>query len=73
MDVTKLYERFLTLPIPTKAVINGHAYAGGLILSLMHDFRIMAKGKSKLCFSELAVKMPMMPPYTALVKATIPI
>ena len=32
-----LLKKVMTLNMPSMAVINGHAYAGGLILSLMHD------------------------------------
>ena len=38
------------------ALINGHAYAGGLFLALCHDFRIIAP-KSKVWFSELHVNV----------------
>ena len=40
--------------MPTLAVLNGHAYAGGLFLALCHDFRIMHT-KAKVCFSEMLV------------------
>jgi len=53
------------------AVINGHAYAGGLIFALMHDFRIMAKGAGRLCLSELKIGLPLPPPYNAYCKATL--
>ena len=68
-----LLNRFMTLPIPSMAVINGHAYAGGLILALLHDFRVMAKGKSRICLSELALGMPLPPAYNAYCHATLPI
>ena len=44
-----LLNRLMTLSVPSMAVINGHAYAGGLILALTHDFRVMAKGKKRIC------------------------
>ena len=34
------------------AVLNGHTYAGGFILAMCHDFRVMHDGKSRLCLSE---------------------
>ena len=40
---------------------------------LMHDFRVMAKGKSKICLSELALGMPLPPAYNAYCSATLPI
>ncbi len=40
---------------PQIAVINGHAFAGGAVLSVMADFRFMAAGKGKISFSETRV------------------
>jgi enoyl-CoA hydratase/carnithine racemase len=37
----RLFARMLTLNVPSLAVINGHAYAGGLLFAISHDFRIM--------------------------------
>ena len=39
--------------MPSMAVINGHAYGGGFVLSLAHDFRIMKSTRSKVCLSEI--------------------
>lgn len=36
-----LWRRLLTYPMPTIALINGHAFAGGLMTAMMHDYRIM--------------------------------
>jgi len=69
----QLLARFLTLPMPTMAVLNGHTYAGGLILALCHDFRIMAEGRRKICLSELRVGFPLPPAYNAFCAATLPI
>jgi Delta3-Delta2-enoyl-CoA isomerase len=68
-----LLARFITLPIPTLAVINGHAYAGGLILALCHDFRIMHDGKRRICLSELNLGMPLPTAYSVIMKATVDI
>ena len=50
-----LIEKLVTFPLPTMAVINGHAYAGGAILALLHDFRIMNSQKGNVCLSEATV------------------
>lgn len=68
-----LLNRILTLSIPSMAIMNGHAYAGGLILALTHDFRVMAKGKSKICLSELNLGMPLPPAYVAYCHSTLPV
>ena len=45
--------KLLTIGLPSLCVIVGHAYAGGLIFSLMHDRRIMKNKSGKLCLSEI--------------------
>ena len=52
-----LFEKVLSMNMPTMAVINGHAYAGGVIFSLCHDFRIMKSTKAKVCISEINLGM----------------
>src|SRR5262245_53238881 len=37
----KFLGRFMALPVPTVAALNGHAFAGGGMLALAHDFRVM--------------------------------
>ncbi|KAF7196327.1 Enoyl-CoA delta isomerase 3 [Pseudocercospora fuligena] len=60
-----LWKRFLTYPMPTVAVINGHAFAGGLMLAMMHDYRIMNPHKGYLCLNEIELGAPLRPPMTA--------
>ncbi|TFK40257.1 ClpP/crotonase-like domain-containing protein [Crucibulum laeve] len=51
-----LLTRLLLFPIPTIAAINGHCYAGGLMLSLACDYRIMTDGSKRnawLCMNEV--------------------
>ena len=64
-------KKILTLGMPSMAVFNGHAFAGGLIIGLMHDFRIMTSSpKRGICLSEINVGVPLGPTYTEMVKAT---
>lgn len=70
-ELYPLWRRFLTYPMPTVALINGHCFAGGLMLAMHHDYRIYAastgqdaKGKirkSHLCLNEVEFGMPLMP------------
>ena len=46
-----------TAPIPTIAVVTGHAIAGGAILSMACDYRIVADGPFKLGVNETALGM----------------
>ena len=65
---TKLLARILIFPMPTMCVFNGHAVAGGLILGLVHDFRIMREEKSFVCLSELNIGITLPPGYAAVVR-----
>ena len=40
-DFVKLVGRLYIFPVPTIAAINGHAFAGGLMWALGHDYRFM--------------------------------
>lgn len=40
-------------PLPVVAAVNGHAIAGGCVLALMADARIMADGESKIGLNEV--------------------
>ncbi|ETN40912.1 uncharacterized protein HMPREF1541_05192 [Cyphellophora europaea CBS 101466] len=48
-----LWRRLITYPMPTMALINGHAFAGGLMTAMMHDYRIMNPHKGFVCLNEL--------------------
>ena len=62
----------MRLGMPSLAVFNGHAYAGGLILGLMHDQRIMTEDPKKaVCLSEISVGFPLPVAYNSLLKATL--
>eukprot|EP01070_Trichotokara_eunicae_P004732 Trichotokara_eunicae@DN4135_c0_g1_i2.p1 len=51
----------LTYPLPIVAAINGHAYAGGAMLSFCCDFRIMNASKGFLCVNEMSIGLPLTP------------
>lgn len=48
-----LMRRLVTYPMPTIALINGHAFAGGMIVATCHDYRIMNPNKGYLCMNEV--------------------
>jgi enoyl-CoA hydratase/carnithine racemase len=39
--------------MPTIALLNGHAFAGGFMVSMCHDYRIMNPTRGFLCMNEL--------------------
>lgn len=49
--------KFLTLGIPTVALVNGHAFAGGMCLALAQDYRLAAsQSKALLSMNELLIR-----------------
>jgi enoyl-CoA hydratase/carnithine racemase len=48
-------------PIPIAAAITGHAPAGGTVLSLFCDWRVMADGDFKIGLNEVQVGLPLPP------------
>ena len=55
------FEKLFLCSKPTIAAINGHAIAGGSILACACDYRIAAKGDSKIGVPELLVGVPFPP------------
>lgn len=58
--------------MPTMAVINGHAFAGGLLFALTHDFRMMKHDYGFLCLAELNLDFPLPEGLSDLLRATLP-
>lgn len=58
LEVNRLFGRLYEFPLPTIAAVNGHAIAGGVILTLACDYRIGADGQFKLGLAELRVGVP---------------
>ena len=55
--------RLLEFPMPTLCVFNGNAIAGGYLLGLCHDMRIMHESVGSICLSELKIGMAFPYPY----------
>ena len=45
--------RVFALPFPVVAAVNGHAIAGGCVLALQTDVRVMASGESRIGLNEV--------------------
>jgi Delta3-Delta2-enoyl-CoA isomerase len=67
-----LFARFLTLPMPTVAAVNGHAFAAGAMLALSHDYRVMRADRGYFCLPEVDLGMPFTPGMSALIQARLP-
>jgi len=52
--------------MPTIALLNGHAFAGGFMLAMYHDYRIHNPSKGFLCINELEFGVPLAPPMSSI-------
>ena len=73
-DVQRLFARLLAFPLATVAALNGHAFAGGALLALAHDFRVMRADRGYVCMPEvdLRIGQPLTPGMYALLDARLP-
>jgi enoyl-CoA hydratase len=51
----RVFERLATFPRPVVAAVNGHAIAGGAILMLACDQRLLARGTARVGLTEVRV------------------
>ncbi|TDT32597.1 enoyl-CoA hydratase-related protein [Naumannella halotolerans] len=75
-DYVARTERFLaavlTLPVPTIAAINGHAFGAGAMLAMCHDQRVMRTDRGFFCLPEVDLPLPFTPGMQALLTSTLP-
>ena len=57
--------------MPTIALMNGHAFAGGLFLALHHDYRFQNPSKGFLCLNEVHFGAMLPSPMAGIVKAKV--
>ncbi|OBK26524.1 enoyl-CoA hydratase [Mycobacterium asiaticum] len=69
--IHELLARVLTLPMPTAAAIVGHAFGGGAMLAVAHDFRVMRADRGFFCFPEADINIPFTPGMAALIQAKL--
>lgn len=67
-----LFRRYVTYPMPTVALLNGHAFAGGLMLAMHHDYRVMSADRGFCCLNELEFGAPLKPPMSAIFRVKLP-
>src|SRR5580700_2364764 len=70
-ELYALLKALATSPIPIAAAITGHAPAGGTVLPLFCDRRIMAEGDFKLGLNEVQVGIPLPPVIVAALRRVV--
>ncbi|KAJ9246240.1 hypothetical protein DTO207G8_9156 [Paecilomyces variotii] len=67
----KLFRRLLTYPMPTIALINGHAFAGGLMLAMFHDYRVQNPSRGFVCLNEIEFGVTLQAPMMSIFREKI--
>ena len=70
--VDDLFARVITMPCPTAAAINGHAFGAGAMLALCVDHRVMRTERGFWSLPEAALSMPFTRGMAALIRTRIP-
>ncbi|WP_436793454.1 enoyl-CoA hydratase/isomerase family protein [Actinospongicola halichondriae] len=58
-DVHRVLQRVTHLDLITVAAVNGHAFAGGAMLAVAHDFRVMREDRGYWCIPEVDLGLPL--------------
>ena len=68
----RLLGEVLGAGIPTVAAVQGHAFAGGAMLAVAHDFVIMREDRGYWCVPEVDLGLPFTPGMDELLRARLP-
>lgn len=69
--IQALFARMLTFPMVTVAAMNGHTFAGGGMLAIAHDARVMRADRGFFCLPEVDIHIPFTPGMAALIQARL--
>jgi len=70
-DVLRIFARLLEFPVASVAAMNGHAFAGGGMMAMAHDYRVMRSDRGYFCLPEVDLGMPLADGMTALLQAKL--
>ena len=70
--IYRLLGRVLSFPAVTVAAVNGHAFGGGALLAVAHDFAVMREDRGYWCMPEADLGLPLTPEYVSLLRARLP-
>jgi enoyl-CoA hydratase/carnithine racemase len=71
-QVHRLFGRMLLFPAYTVAAVNGHAFAGGAMLSCAFDVRVMRSDRGYWCLPEVDLGLPLTEPMMEVVTVRLP-
>ena len=70
-SVQGLLDRVLVSPMPTVAALRGHTFAGGAMLALAHDFRVMRADRGYFCLPEVDINLAFTDGMSALIQSKL--
>ncbi len=70
--IYRLLGRVLSFPAVTVAAVNGHAFGGGALLAVAHDFAVMRADRGYWCMPEADLGLPLTAEYASLLRAKLP-
>lgn len=68
-----IFTKLFLFPKPTVAAINGHAIAGGCVLALTCDYRLMANNEAKIGMPGISVGLPFPAVVIEILRFTLPL
>ncbi|KAG0231418.1 hypothetical protein BGW42_000245 [Actinomortierella wolfii] len=63
-----MLNKILLFPLPTIACMNGHAFAGGCLMAMAHDYRVMRSDRGFMCMNEIDLPAPLPAGMSALLR-----
>ncbi|KAF9950186.1 dodecenoyl-CoA isomerase [Modicella reniformis] len=67
-----MLNKILLFTIPTVACVNGHAFAGGMLMAMAHDYRVMRADRGFMCMNEIDLPAPLPTGMSGLLRAKLP-
>jgi enoyl-CoA hydratase/carnithine racemase len=68
----QLFGRLITYPAYSVSAINGHAFAGGAMLTCTTDYRVMREDRGYWCLNEVELGLPLTNEMAAVVMGRLP-
>ncbi|KAF9160356.1 dodecenoyl-CoA isomerase [Actinomortierella ambigua] len=63
-----MLNKILLFTLPTIACMNGHAFAGGCLMAMAHDYRVMRSDRGFMCMNEIDLPAPLPAGMSALLR-----